>query len=297
MLCISPRMSSVEQSGVKNNYRYACGKCNPCKATKVEALSYRILAESKLWKHCWFVSLTYAPEYLPDDCSIDKKVMQKFLKRLRKYSGDRIKYFLCGEYGKERQRPHYHLIIYGLKPNFYFNKYGKLNHVMLDKAWPFGFHDIAPVEYNNAKYVAKYATKTYTSKEKLELGFRKPEFTLRSKGIGVGYVKYLGDALERDKRYFDGYDGVIHLGDLPGVVRMNGKKFPLDQYMKGKLREYLGGIKPTFIQSGIRAGRIINKVVTDYLIDPDLLHEQMIASARQGYRYFGVSANGKKKKA
>ena len=41
---------------------------------------------------------------------LDKKAIQKFMKRLRKslseYNNEKIRYFLCGEYGPDRFRPH-----------------------------------------------------------------------------------------------------------------------------------------------------------------------------------------------
>lgn len=275
----------MTKNGVTNYYRYACGKCKPCCATKIEELSLRILLEAKLWPQSWFISLTYNEDHIPLDRSLSKPEAQKFLKRLRKYTGQRIKYFICGEYGSEFLRPHYHAVIFGFEPDLYENKYGHLQSRWLDKAWDKGFHNIQMLEPRNAKYVAKYATKQYSKDEKALLGDRQPEFALYS-GVGAGYMPRLAASLERDKRYYDKYDGVIHLSDLPPVVRLNGKLYPLDSYLKGKLREALGGIEPSFIQSGLRSESNFRDEFLEFQIDPKSQFDRIVASDRKGIRYF-----------
>ena len=45
--------------------------------------------------------------------SINKKDIQKFLKRLRYYfKGRRIRYYYVGEYGERTDRPHYHMALF-----------------------------------------------------------------------------------------------------------------------------------------------------------------------------------------
>lgn len=59
------------------------------------------------WKNASFVTLTYDNDSLPGDSGLHKEDFQRFMKRLRKYSGYDLKYFACGEYGGRFKRPHY----------------------------------------------------------------------------------------------------------------------------------------------------------------------------------------------
>ena len=60
-----------------------------------------------------FITLTYADEYLPSDGKLKYLDFQLFMKRLRKYCGKEISFFMCGEYGEKTARPHYHACIFG----------------------------------------------------------------------------------------------------------------------------------------------------------------------------------------
>lgn len=61
------------------------------------------------YKGC-FVTFTYNEENLPPNRSLRRKDMTDYWKRLRKSlegTGKKIKYYMCGEYGDQFERPHY----------------------------------------------------------------------------------------------------------------------------------------------------------------------------------------------
>lgn len=87
------------------------------------------------YKHCFFVTLTYAerslPRFVPIEYSKDTgevysyvevpdtepgvlypAQLSAYMKRLRRYAGLDCKVFSCGEYGDDGHRPHYHQILY-----------------------------------------------------------------------------------------------------------------------------------------------------------------------------------------
>lgn len=93
----------------------ACGQCIGCRLDKARAWAIRCVHESSLYRSNIFVTLTYDNDHLPLYNSLSKRDLQLFFKRLRKHFPDvKIRYFACGEYGEQFQRPHYHAIIFNL---------------------------------------------------------------------------------------------------------------------------------------------------------------------------------------
>uniref|UniRef100_A0AAU8BAK1 Replication initiator protein n=1 Tax=Dulem virus 246 TaxID=3145723 RepID=A0AAU8BAK1_9VIRU len=111
-----------------------CNHCVLCRKKKKEQLSFRAQAETNYW--CaqgsptpLFVTLTYNNNYVPYVPNTNKLTLRSsditlFLKRLRqnlarRYGRDvsgKLRYILCGEYGKNTKRPHYHILFWNF-PN------------------------------------------------------------------------------------------------------------------------------------------------------------------------------------
>jgi hypothetical protein len=131
-----------------------------------------------------FITLTYDDRNLPNDHSLNKKHFQNFLKRFRKaIHPQKIRYFMCGEYGDDTWRPHYHAIIFGYdfttgikyKNNWYERRQqiqqsevGNPYYIskFLTALWGKSKNDpiIANCTWETAAYVARYCTKKYNSK-------------------------------------------------------------------------------------------------------------------------------------
>lgn len=88
------------------------------------------------------------------------------MKRLRASISSPLRFFLCGEYGDQYYRPHYHVIVFGFdfaddrilwrkSPSGYLCYRSPL----LERAWPFGFCEIGSLTPQSAGYVARYVTK------------------------------------------------------------------------------------------------------------------------------------------
>ncbi len=102
-----------------------CDKCDVCQERKVNAFVQRMEMESQLYDVLpWFVTLTYDNKHLPDHGSLCKRDVQLFWKRFRinmeraGYKGH-MRYVLCGQYGPETLRPHYHAVIYNIQSKSY----------------------------------------------------------------------------------------------------------------------------------------------------------------------------------
>jgi len=138
-----------------------CGKCPNCMKRRTSGWSFRLVKEGERSETALFVTLTYDTKHVPITNngfkSLDKSALQLFMKRLRKLSNKKLKYYAIGEYGGKRHRPHYHLII--------FNADAEL----VEKAWsyykpggrydPIGSVFIGTVTEASIGYTLKYMQK------------------------------------------------------------------------------------------------------------------------------------------
>jgi len=179
-----------------------CGKCLGCRIAKRKEWALRMVHELSSWNHSIFVTLTYTDDKLPQNASLVKSDLQKFLKRLRKslsYENRKIKYFACGEYGEKNvykvfdqirvgtQRPHYHIIIFGMSLDNEDKR-------KIMESWPFADwnnqtirkNSFGLAETDSINYVAQYIDKKLSGEEedKFLLTGRQPVFRLLSQGIG-----------------------------------------------------------------------------------------------------------------
>ena len=144
------------------DYELPCGKCNGCLADKAQDWGIRLWHEAHSYKQNAFITLTYDEEHLPDDRKLVKSDAQKFLMQLRNITGERIRYFLTGEYGDTYGRPHYHAIIFGF--DFLAGSYPwddiLYDHPDVDHAWGHKGHaHIGSVEPASCFYVGGYVSK------------------------------------------------------------------------------------------------------------------------------------------
>lgn len=221
-----------------------CGQCIGCRLEHSRQWAMRCLHEAQLYENNCFITLTYDQEHLPGDLSLDKSHFQKFMKRLRKkYPGEKIRYYHCGEYGEENKRPHYHACLFNHdfqdKQQWTVRNGTKLYvSEELMNLWPYGFSTIGDVTFDSAAYVARYITKKITGKALEETNSQglKPyelydsntgeitkiqsEYTTMSRRPGIGkdwYEKYKDDVYPSDFLVINGkrmrppkyYDGLL----------------------------------------------------------------------------------------
>jgi len=202
-----------------------CGQCSGCRIDKVEQWATRCMHESQMHDMNSFLTLTYSNEHLPEDYSVSKETMQDFMKRLRhELDPLRVRFFLCGEYGDENLRPHYHVLLFGYsflgdrvhyKTGANGEKY--YTSAQLSKVWPFGRCDFSDVNYKSAAYVAGYVRKKITGEKAPSHYLRvhpkghivqvQPEFALQSRNPGLGstwYDRFKSDCFPSDFLVIDG---------------------------------------------------------------------------------------------
>lgn len=191
-----------------------CGQCRGCRKMRADEWAVRIIHESMMHPQNCFVTLTYDDKHLPEDGSLDLDHFQRFMKRLRKATGRKMRYFHCGEYGDQRGRPHYHAAIFGESfrydatplpdPNLYASD-------TLSTAWGKGLVSIGSLTPASARYIAKYVTKKITGAPAKEAYRRvniltgeeyqiSPEYATMSRmpGLGRSYYERYGADVRRN---------------------------------------------------------------------------------------------------
>jgi hypothetical protein len=166
-----------------------CGKCPSCMKRRTSGWSFRLIKEGESSETALFVTLTYDTKYVPITekgyMSLNKRHIQTYMKRLRKLSDKKLKYYVCGEYGSKRDRPHYHMIIFNADAE------------KVERAWseykagygfvPFGSIYIGEVNEASIGYTLKYMQKPGKI-PKHQNDDRVKEFSLMSKGLGKNYI-------------------------------------------------------------------------------------------------------------
>ena len=208
---------------------FPCGQCINCRVNAQRKLVTRILLELAACPDSSFVTLTYSPDHVPrlvdGTHTLSKRDFQLFLARLRKKTGRPFRYFLAGEYGSKTQRPHAHGI-------FTLSPLEMETH--LRAAWSRGFVDIGTASRAAAFYSSGYVTKKMTRREDERLNGRSPEFSLRSKrpALGASMIPQITSTIQRYPEWTS--------REVPTELRISGKLWPLDRFMRTKLRESLG---------------------------------------------------------
>jgi len=189
-----------------------------------------------------------------EEGSICQRDFQLFMKSLRKrFKGYEpipgtnrfpIRYFHCGEYGSQLQRPHHHAILFNFNfpdrvlwkrgPNVSSTArnggqaYNLYRSKILEELWPHGFSTIGQVTWQSAAYVARYVTKKINGDEAaihylsghpdLDTGecfYIEPEYISMSRMPGIGaywFNKYGPKQYEKD------------------YITHEGKSFPIPEF-------------------------------------------------------------------
>jgi len=176
MRCLAPKTvgfladgKTISWSNKKFSKEFApfqlpCSKCIECRLEYARQWAVRCVHEAKMHPHNVFVTLTYSDEHL-ESPKLNYEHFQRFMKRLRKTSNEKIGIFVTGEYGDLTKRPHWHAIIFNWQPPDLEKKYITENDDQvyssktLDKLWGYGITEAGSVTFESAGYCARYAAK------------------------------------------------------------------------------------------------------------------------------------------
>lgn len=195
----------------RENLALPCGKCLGCRAARATQWARRCGHEAKYWQSNVFLTLTYDDEHLPAERHLRHDDLTRFLKRLRTdrernreaYTTDRnsnIKYFACGEYGEENQRPHYHAIVFniGFKDQYRISN-DLFGSSTLSRLWQAGKAEFGNATQAAANYIAQYSLKKIGSGDCDSDGVWRPAPFLRMStrpAIGYGWLDRYSEDLQ-----------------------------------------------------------------------------------------------------
>jgi len=217
-MCDRPWVKRDTVAGV--NYDIPCGKCPSCTSRRASAWSFRLMQEERVAHTAYFLTLTYsdgkADRSSRGYLTLSKRHPQLFFKRLRylhEQAGytSRIRYYLCGEYGGQTMRPHYHAIIFDAHPN------------LIEQAWHYGNIHVGNVSEASVGYTLKYISKTGKIPQHSN-DDRQKEFSLMSKRLGTAYLTPEMIAWHKAK-----------LTDRMYCNLTDGKKITMPRYYKNKI--------------------------------------------------------------
>lgn len=258
-----------------------CGRCLMCRMKKREEWALRLIHELTYNNDAMFITLTYDDEHLPIASNpfneilkelelpligtLKKTDLQKFFKRLRKdCPGQKLSYFACGEYGDQTHRPHYHIILFGLKLND-INKKIVIDNWNKQKWEPFQIKkQFGLVEYHSCRYVAKYVTKQLSGKEEdrvYKQTGRENVFRLLSKGLGKDFALRNRDQILKDLN-------CKLRGKKNSIPRYYLKLFNLDEDKKNELK------LNAYINECSRVGKIIGVDMPEIHVVNYLINEK-----------------------
>lgn len=197
-------VDNLRRLDVIRSLQLACGQCWGCRLERSRQWAVRCMHEAQLYPQNSFNTLTYDEHHVPPGQDLIYRDFQLFMKRLRKNNPHKkIRFYMAGEYGEQRGRPHFHACLFNHDFNNDKQHYKKspsgaplYTSPTLTKLWPKGLATTGALTFETAAYTARYIMKKITgpntsaSYEKLdpatgEITNRKKEFNNMSRRPGI----------------------------------------------------------------------------------------------------------------
>lgn len=230
MKCIDPVLCYTHANGKKlyrhfsliHKFRlktdhlvFNCGKCIICRKKKAYELAVRCVLHASLYQKNCFLTLTYDEKKPTYHNRFDYTDIQKFKKRLRRSTKQRIEIFNVHEYGKNGKK-HWHLLVFNWEPpdkEIHTRSKGipLYKSKTLEKLWPAGFATAGDVSEGSAMYQSQYMEKD------LKNGNLMSQKKSHSKHSGLGRPYFLKN-----------YKQILTLGYIP----IGGRKVPVPRYFQ-----------------------------------------------------------------
>ncbi|QXP08553.1 MAG: replication initiator protein [Arizlama microvirus] len=263
-------------SGRSEQIKLPCGRCVGCRTDYSRQWAVRCIHEASLHKSNCFITLTFNDDFVSD--TLCKRDFVLFMKRLRKRFGKGVRFFHCGEYGSDFQRPHHHACLFGIDfPDKYLwtikNGVNLYRSAILEELWPYGFCTVGDVTFKSAAYVARYISKKINGEEReLHYAGRVPEYVTMSRGGRNGH------GLASD--WFDRFSTDIFPNDF---VVLSGVKCKVPKYYDKQLNLTDPDLHDILVSKRVKLARANPDNSVDRLRQRELVHKATVAKLVREY--------------
>lgn len=269
-----------------------CANCMECRIEYSKQWAFRCMKEANEYEDNIMLTLTYDDEHIPkskginketgeviESYTLNKKDHQDFMKRLRKkFEPQKIRFYMCGEYGEKKGRPHYHIICFNLKvDDLKFHKWSNCDWSKeknalyksdtIQKIWGKGIVELNEVNYETCAYVARYVTKKIKGEkapEYYETKGQLPEYTCMSRNPGIG-EKYF----EKNKEKFENGEKIWQKTKKKVLAINPGRYF--DKLLEKESPEALEQLKKQRLE---KSKEIMERILIDTTLNKDDYREQ-----------------------
>lgn len=209
--------SELARHDILGDIEIPCGQCIGCRMRRASDWTLRVMHEASLWPDNCFVTLTYGRDKLPADGSLEHRDFQLFMKRVRHaHKGRTVRFYMCGEYGEENGRAHYHACLFNVgfrSDRVQAGKSGSgsiyYTSAALSQLWPHGRSSVQDLTRETAGYCARYIMKkrlgpgaeTDAAYVTADGVIRRREYAAMSLKPGIGanwFHKFSSDVYPRD---------------------------------------------------------------------------------------------------
>lgn len=213
---------TITRAGI--TFKVPCSKCYNCIKRRKDEVVFRVQQEAREHEYRYFVTLTYDTNTIHITkngyMTLYPRDLTLYLKRLRKNTKAKIKYYAVGEYGTKKHRPHYHIIlmsdieITNMIRACWANADGEL----------MGEVHIGQVSENSIAYTAGYVQKGIQNKYnwKHHRDDRVKEYCVSSKHLGAKFVT------DEVKRYYRSTNKMY-------ITKNGNDKIALPRYYRRKI--------------------------------------------------------------
>lgn len=258
MRCLHPRQVGFQADGKTIAWSYKkcdkqfatfaipCGKCIECRLEYARQWAIRCVHEAKMHEENSFITLTYDDQHL-ESTKLIYKHFQDFMKNLRHTTSNKISYFVTGEYGDKRKRPHWHALVFNWRPTDLIHKYTNergdrvYSSERLSLLWGRGIAECGSVTFESAGYCARYAAKKLVHGKDDAHPFQPISKKSSGRAIGRSWLeKYYKDAFNHGEIIILGKNKEVHKCGIPRYYEKWLQKHKPEEwlcYMQNKKEE------------------------------------------------------------